>query len=460
MLTRVFKLKENGTTVSREVGAGLTTFLTMSYIIFVQPAMLADAGMDKGAVLVATCISSAFATLLMGLWARYPIALAPAMGHNAFFAYVVCAPAVAGGLGFTWQQALAAVLISGVAFVLLSFVGLRETLIKAVPASLKYGIAAGIGLLIAVIGLEYGGIVRMAPPTLVTLGDLSSAPALLTFLGLTVISVLLVLRIPGAILAGIIVTAIAALATGVIEFHGFVSAPPSVSPTAFKLDFSGLFAHGGMLSVIFVFFFLDLFDTVGTLIGVAGQAGFLKKDGSLPRARQALLSDAGGTVVGAVLGTSTVTSYIESSAGIAAGGKTGLANIVTALLFLLALFFAPLMQTVASAVPGVYTCYFGPDFPAVTHTMFHYPVLAPALIIVGAFMMAGIRKIAWDDISEAVPAYLAMILMPLTFSITEGIAFGFIAYSILKLVKGEGGRVHWLVHTSAALFILRYIFLM
>ncbi len=459
MLERIFRLRDNGTTVAREALAGVTTFFTMSYIIFVQPAMMGAAGMDRGAVMVATCISSAFATLMMGLFARYPIALAPAMGHNAFFAYVVCAPVVAGGLGFSWQQGLAAVMISGIAFILLSFVGFRETLIKAVPASLKYGISAGIGLLIAIIGLEYGGIVIMAPPTLVKMGNISSAPALITFLGLAVIGILHVRRVPGAILIGMLFTAVTALGMGLIEFQGFFASPPSVSPTAFKMDFRGLFQQTGVLSVIFILFFLDLFDTIGTLIGVSSQAGLIAEDGSLPRARQALLSDASGTVVGAALGTSTITSYIESSAGVAAGGRTGLANIFTSILFLLALFISPLMQMVASSVPVTYTCYFSPEFPAVKHTMFHYPVLAPVLIVVGSLMMQGIRNIGWDDFSEALPAYLAMILMPLTFSITEGIAFGFIGYSLLKLAKGNFAEVHWLVHLVSVIFILRYVFL-
>jgi len=454
-----FKLEENNTTIRREALAGITTFLTMSYIVFVQPAILGTTGMDKGAVMVATCVASAFATLLMGLLAKYPIALAPAMGHNAFFAFVVCAPVVAGGMGYTWQQGLAAVMLSGLAFIALSFIGLREALIKAVPECLKYGIAAGIGLLIAIIGLEYGGLIIMSSPTLVKMGSLSSTPALLTLLGLTVTGILLVRHVKGAIVIGMLVTAVAALLSGTIEYHGLFSAPPSIAPTAFKLDFAGLFQGSGVIGVIFIFFFLDLFDTVGTLVGVSSQAGFLRKDGSLPRAKQALFSDAAGTVVGASLGTSTVTSYIESSAGVAAGGRTGLCNVFTAALFLLALFFSPLMEMFASAVMVDYTVYFSPAFPAVKHTMSHYPVLAPVLLVVGAFMMSGIRKIKWQDMSEAIPAYLAMIIMPLSFSITEGIAFGFIAYTILKVAKGHGKRVHWIIYAVSVLFLVRYIWL-
>jgi len=454
-----FKLEENNTTIRREALAGITTFLTMSYIVFVQPAILGTTGMDKGAVMVATCVASAFATLLMGLLAKYPIALAPAMGHNAFFAFVVCAPVVAGGMGYTWQQGLAAVMLSGLAFIALSFIGLREALIKAVPECLKYGIAAGIGLLIAIIGLEYGGLIIMSSPTLVKMGSLSSLPALLTLLGLTVTGILLVRHVKGAIVIGMLVTAVAALLSGTIEYHGLFSAPPSIAPTAFKLDFAGLFQGSGVIGVIFIFFFLDLFDTVGTLVGVSSQAGFLRKDGSLPRAKQALFSDAAGTVVGASLGTSTVTSYIESSAGVAAGGRTGLCNVFTAALFLLALFFSPLMEMFASAVMVDYTVYFSPAFPAVKHTMSHYPVLAPVLLVVGAFMMSGIRKIKWQDMSEAIPAYLAMIIMPLSFSITEGIAFGFIAYTILKVAKGHGKRVHWIIYAVSVLFLVRYIWL-
>jgi len=454
-----FELELNNTTIGREALAGVTTFLAMSYIIFVQPAILGTTGMDKGAVMVATCVASAFATLLMGFLAKYPIALAPAMGHNAFFAFVVCAPAVAGGFGYTWQQGLAAVMISGLAFIALSFLGLREALIKAVPECIKYGIAAGIGLLIAIIGLEYGGLIVMSSPTLVKMGDLSSAAALLTLLGFTVIGILLVRHVRGAILIGMLVTAAAALFTGTIEYHGLFAAPPSIAPTAFKLDFVGLFQGSGVIGVIFIFFFLDLFDTVGTLVGVSSQAGFLKEDGSLPRAQQALFSDAAGTVVGAALGTSTVTSYIESSAGVAAGGRTGLCNIFTAALFLLALFFSPIMEMVASAVTVDYTVYFSPAFPAVKHTMSHYPVLAPVLLIVGAFMMSGIKNIKWKDMSEAIPAYLAMIIMPLSFSITEGIAFGFISYTILKVARGDALRIHWIIYAVSALFLFRYIWL-
>lgn len=458
-ISEYFELERNNTTVAREALAGATTFLTMSYIIFVQPAMLGTTGMDRGAVMTATCLASAIATLMMGLLARYPIALAPAMGHNAFFAFVVCAPAAAGGMGYTWQQALAAVMLSGLAFMALSFVGLREALIRAVPESVKYGIAAGIGLLIAIIGLEYGGLIIMSSPTLVKIGNLSSAPALLTLLGLTVISVLLVRHVKGAILIGMLVTAAAALACGSIEFHGVIAAPPSVGPTAFKLDFAGLFRSSGVIGVIFIFFFLDLFDTVGTLVGVSSQAGFLRPDGSLPRAREALFSDAAGTVTGAALGTSTVTSYIESSAGIAAGARTGLASVFTAVLFVLALFFSPLMEMFASAVQVDYSVFFSPEFPAVTHTMSHYPVLAPVLLVVGAFMMSGIRHVPWNDMSEAIPAYLAMIIMPLSFSITEGIAFAFIAYAVLKVARGEGGRVHWIVYAVSVLFVARYVWL-
>ncbi len=454
-----FELEHNNTTIGREALAGVTTFLAMSYIIFVQPAILGTTGMDKGAVMVATCVASAFATLLMGFLARYPIALAPAMGHNAFFAFVVCAPGVAGGMGYTWQQGLAAVMISGLAFIALSFLGIREALIKAVPECLKYGIAAGIGLLIAIIGLEYGALIIMSSPTLVKMGDLSSAPALLTLLGLAVIGILLVRQVHGAILIGMLVTAVIALLCGTIQYHGLFSTPPSIAPTAFKLDFAGLFAGSGVIGVIFIFFFLDLFDTVGTLVGVSSQAGFLREDGSLPRAQQALLSDAAGTVAGAAMGTSTVTSYIESSAGVAAGGRTGLANVFTAALFLLALFFSPIMEMVASAVTVDYTVYFSPAFPAVKHSMSHYPVLAPVLLVVGAFMMSGIKKIKWSDMSEALPAYLAMVIMPLSFSITEGIAFGFISYSILKVAKGHGKQVHWIIYAVSALFLVRYIWL-
>jgi AGZA family xanthine/uracil permease-like MFS transporter len=435
-LERTFRLAENGTTVRRELLGGATTFMTMSYIIFVQPAVLGTTGMDKGAVMVATCLASALATLLTGLLARYPIAQAPAMGHNIFFAVVVC-----GTMGYTWQVALGANFLSGIIFVGLALTGVWGKMVAAVPDALKYGIAVGIGLLIALIGLEYGGIVVDSPGVLVALGDLTSRPVVLVLFGLALTAVLLVLRFPGAILVGILGTAAAGLPLGVVKFHGVVAPVPSLAPTFLKLDIAGA-VETGLVAVVFVFFLLDVFDAIGTLIGVAGSAGFLR-EGKLPRADKAMLADAVGTVGGVLLGTSTVSSYIESVTGIAQGARTGLANVMTSFLFLCALFFSPLAEMISGEVT-----YGG---------MTLRPVIAPALILVGAMMMKCVKFIDWDDLAEAIPAFLSIVIMPLTLSITEGISFGFISYVLLKLVSGKGKQVHWLIYLFAGLFVVRYI---
>ena len=426
MIERIFGLQKAQTNLQREISGGLTTFVTMAYIIFVQPAVLGAAGMDRGAVMVATCLSSAFATFLMAFLANYPIALAPAMGHNFFFAYTVVLT-----LKYSWQQALGAIFISGLLFIAVSFVGLRERLVNAIPITLKNGIAVGIGLLIAVVGLEWAGIVVDNPGTLVGMGKLSSPPVLLSLLGLTVMAILLALGARIAMLLGILVTLIVGLMTGMVSYEGIIGPVPSIKPTLFKLDIMGAL-ETGMFSIIFVFFFLALFDTVGTLIGVSQESGLLQADGSLPRARQALLSDAIGTVSGALLGTSTVTCYIESATGVSAGARTGLANVVTGVMFLLAIFFAPLVKMIGGGIK-------------VGEGLVLYPVIAPALIIVGCFMLKNISQINWNDFSEAVPAFLTIILMPLTFSITEGIAFGFISYTLLKAVQGKIREVPLLV---------------
>jgi len=435
-LERSFQLEKNKTNFRLELVGGVTTFMTMSYIIFVQPAILAVTGMDKGAVMVATCLSSALATLLMGLLAKYPIALAPAMGHNIFFAVIVC-----GTMGYSWQVALGAIFISGIIFIILSVLRVWGNLVASVPDSLKNAIAVGIGLLIAFIGLEYGGLVVDTPGVLVGIGDLTSKPVLLVLFGVILISVLMALRIHGTILIGILATAVVGIPLGIVKYHGVLAAPPSISATFFKLDILGALKTG-LITVVFIFFFLDLFDTMGTLIGVSGPAGFLKK-GRLPRANQAMLADAIGTVSGALLGTSTVTSYIESATGIAQGARTGLANIFTSFLFLIALFFSPL----AEMIGGEY----------IYKDLSLHPVIAPPLIIVGYLMMKCVTRINWDDLTEAIPAFLTIIIMPLTVSITEGIAFGFISLSFLKLATGRGKEVHWLIYFISVLFIIRYI---
>ncbi len=435
-LEKTFHLQELNTSLRQEMIGGLTTFMTMSYIIFVQPAILGGAGMDRGAVMVATCLASAIATLLTGLLANYPIAQAPAMGHNVFFAVTVC-----GLMGYSWQVALGANFISGMLFTLLALFGLAGRLVEIIPDSLKQAIAAGIGLLIALIGLEYAGIVVATPGVLVGLGDMGSKPVLLAFIGLLIISVLMVWRVPGAILFGILVTALVGWPLGVVKFHGLFSSPPSISPTFLKLDVAGAL-KSGLIPIIFVFFFLDVFDTVGTLVGVCSPAGYIK-NGKIPRANQAMLADALGTVVGTLLGTSTVSSYIESSTGIAQGARTGLANVFTSLLFLTALFLSPL----AEMIGGSYV-YKG----QVLH-----PVIAPPLIIVGFLMMQSVSRINWEEITEAIPAFLTIVVMPLAVSITDGMAFGFISYSIMKLVKGEAKKVHWLVYVISALLLIRYV---
>lgn len=434
-LERTFKLSENRTDFRTEFLGGLTTFMTMSYIIFVQPAILGGVGMNTAAVMVATCLASALATLLTGLLSNYPIAQAPAMGHNVFFAVTVC-----GLMGYSWQVALGANFISGCIFTLLALLGMAGKLVDIVPESLKQAIAAGIGLLIGLIGLEYAGIVVATPGVLVGLGRLGSRPVLVSLFGLAVIAILLTRRIPGALLWGILSSALLGLVLGVVKFQGLFSAPPSLSPTFLKLDITGAL-RGGLIPIIFVFFFLDVFDTVGTLVGVGSPAGFFKNK-KLPRANQAMLADAIGTVAGTLLGTSTVSSYVESSTGIAQGARTGLANVFTSLFFLAALFLNPL----AEMIGGSY----------VDNGQVLRPVIAPALIIVGFMMIKAVARIDWEDVTEAVPAFLTLVVTPLTVSITDGLAFGFISYSLLKIFKGEGRKVHWLVYLIALLLLARY----
>lgn len=441
MLDGLFDLDEAGTNVRTEIVAGVTTFMTMSYIIFVQPAVLGAAGMNPGAVMVATCLSSAIAMVLMALLTNYPIALAPAMGHNFFFSYIVVLT-----LGYTWQVALGSVFIAGLVFILLSTVGLREKLMIVLPDCLKNGIPVGIGLLIALVGLEWSGIVVGHKVTYVTLGNLKSAPALVSLAGVLLIALLLALRIRGAILFGIMATTVLGLVIGIIEFKGIVSSPPSIMPTMLKLQFPNVFKDPNLLTVIFIFLFLDMFDTIGTLIGVGQQSG-LMVDGKLPRARQALLTDAVSTSAGALLGTSTITAYIESVSGISAGGRSGLTNVVTALLMVAAIFFSPVIQMIGAGYKS-------------DEGVTLYPVIAPALIIVGSMMFKNIIEVEWDDYTESIPAFLTLLVMPLAFSITDGISIGVISYSLLKLFTGKRKEVHWLVYLFAILFIARYIWLM
>jgi len=434
-LDRVFDLSSRGTTVRAEVVGGITTFLTMAYIVFVQPTVLGAAGMDRGAVLVATCLATALATLLMGLLANYPIGVAPAMGHNFYFAFTVV---VAGGT--PWPVALGAVAWAGLLFVFTAGVGLRERVMTALPDSLKHAISVGIGLLIALIGLEWSGVVVDAPGMLVGLGRLDTPPVLLALGTLAVMAVLWARGVRGALLIGMLASTGVALATGLTQYQGVVAAPPSIAPTFLKLDLVGALTPG-LAGVTLVFFLLALFDSVGTLVGLASRIG-LVSHGTIPRAKQALLADAVGTVAGAALGTSTVTAYIESSTGVAAGARTGLAAVVVAALFLLALFFHPLVQMI------------GGGFDAGGVRL--YPSVAPALILVGVMMMQGVREIRWDDVTDAVPAFLTIIVMPLAVSITDGIAFGLISLVVLKAATGRVREVDPVAAAFALVFLLRY----
>lgn len=429
MLDSFFGLKENGTTVRTEIIAGVTTFLTMAYITFVNPIILGDAGMDRGAVFVATCIASAIGTLLMALLANYPLALAPGMGLNAFFTY-----GVVKGMGESWEVALGAVFISGVLFMILTVTRVREWIVDAIPASQKLAISAGIGLFLGIIALKNAGIVVAHPETFVTLGDLRAAPTLLAILGFLLMVALDARRVPGAIIISVLVVTFIGIGFGVSPFAGIVAAPPSLAPSFLELDIAGAL-HLGFIAIIFAFFFVDLFDNTGTLVGVAHRAGLIRPDGKIPRLQRAFLADSTATMVGAVLGTSTVTSYIESAAGVKAGGRTGLVGVVVAALFLLALVFEPL----ARSVPGYAT--------------------APALLFVACIMARGLAEVDWEDVTEYAPAVVTAIAMPLTFSIANGIAFGFITYAACKLLAGRFAEASPAVLLLAALFILKFALL-
>jgi AGZA family xanthine/uracil permease-like MFS transporter len=438
-LENFFNLKDLRTNIRIEVVAGITTFMAMAYIIFVNPAMISQTGMDFGASMMATCISAGIATIMMGLYANYPIALAAGMGENAFFTYTVCMT-----MGISWQVALGCIFIEGVIFIILTLTKIREALIDAIPASVRYGTACGIGILIAFIGLIDAGLVTSHPATFVTLGDIISTPVLLAIFGLIITSVLLIKNIKGAILWGILITALAGMPLGIVRYQGFISMPPSMAATFFKMDILGAMKLG-LVSIIFIFLFMDIFDTVGTLAGVGELGGFIK-NGKFPRAGKAMLSDAVGTCVGAACGTPTVTSYIESAAGIASGGRSGLASVVTGLLFFVALFFSPLIKMIGG---GYQT----------TKGFILHPVTAPALILVGSMMLHSITKIDWKDYTESIPAFLVIIMMPLTFSVATGIAIGFVSFAALKLFTGRGKEVSWLVYLLAGLFVLRFVYL-
>lgn len=448
-LTRFFQLEAHGTTVRREVMGGVTTFLAMSYIIFVNPGVLSQAGMDFRAVMYATCLSAALATFLMGLLANYPVALAPGMGENFFFVFTLCA-AAPSGFGLTWQQALAAVLVAGLFFIALTLSGIRSKIIDSIPNSLKVGIAAGIGLFITLIGLEYGNLVVSSPATLVRLGDFRQPVALVSVLGLLIMIVLLAYRIRGAILLGIVATTLIAAAFGLVHYSGVVSADFQLAPTFWKFDLRGLLEvnPATLATSVFVLLYLALFDTVGTLVGVGQQAGLLK-EGKLPRSGRALFADATGTTMGAALGTSTVTCYIESAAGVSDGARTGLANMVTGALLLLAMFFSPLAAMIGGGVTA------GTDVAG--NPVVRYPTLAPALIVVGAMMLKGVKELEWDDPTEYLPAFLTLVGIPLTFSVASGIAFGFVSYAVAKLATGRARECPALTYVFAGLFVVQFL---
>ena len=430
-LTKLFGFDPSSMKVSTEILAGITTFLAMSYILAVNPSILADCGMDKNALFTTTAVASIFATLVMAIYGKLPFALAPGMGLNAFFCYTVCL-----GMGYSWQFALTAVLIEGLIFIVLTLTNVREAIVNALPLSLRKAIGAGIGLFIALIGLKGGGIVIDNPATLVDLGDVTSGAGLLSVIGLVITAILVILNVPGALLIGIIATTIIGIPLGVTQFAGVLSTPPSMKPILGQImtDPSQIFSLD-MLVVVFTFLFVDMFDTIGTLVGVTTKANMVDEKGNPKRLNQAFMADAVGTVAGALLGTSTVTTYVESASGVAQGGRSGLTAFSVSVCFAVAMFFAPLF----TAIPGSAVC--------------------PALVIVGLFMLSPIKDIPLDDMSEAIPAYLTMILMPVTYSISNGILLGLISYVVLNICSGKAKKVSWFMAVLALLFVLKFIFL-
>jgi AGZA family xanthine/uracil permease-like MFS transporter len=425
-LDRYFGLTQSGTDVRTEVIAGVTTFLTMVYIVFVNPAILANAGMDKGAVFVATCLAAALSTLIMALYANYPIALAPGMGLNAFFAFTLVI-----AYKYTWQQALAFVFVSGVLAFIISVTPLREYVINSIPRNLKLAVSAGIGLFLFIIALEQSKVIVGHPATLVTLGDLKAWPAILALGGFILIAALNSRGILGSTLIGILIVTFIGIPLNLVSYSGVVSLPPSLAPTFLQLDFSRMFEATALI-VMFTLLLVDFFDTAGTLIGVAHRGGMLDADGRLPRMRQALIADSSATAIGSLLGTSNTTSYIESAAGVAAGGRTGLTGVVVAALFLLALFFSPL----AGMVPAYAS--------------------AAALLYVAVVMARGLAEMDWEDVTEAAPGVVAAIAMPLTYSIATGIGLGFITYALCKIISGRFADAKPMVLILAALFAFKF----
>ncbi|HSC79944.1 MAG TPA: NCS2 family permease [Chitinolyticbacter sp.] len=428
MLESFFKLKEHGTDVRTEVLAGFTTFLTMAYIIFVNPSILAITGMDFSAVFAATCLAAALGTAIMGLVANYPIALAPGMGLNAYFTFTVVK-----GMGVSWQVALGAVFISGIIFLVVSLFKVREAMVNAIPQSLKFAISAGVGFFLAIIALKNAGVIAPHPATYLTLGSIHAPTTLLAIFGFFLIVALEYRRVHGSIIIGILTVSVLSVLLGYSKFEGVFSAPPSLAPTFMQMDLAGAL-NVGLLGVVFVFFFVDLFDTTGTLIGVSHRAGLLDKNGKLPRLKRALLADSVTISAGAAMGTSSVTAYIESAAGTAVGGRTGLTSVVVALLFLAALLFSPLAKT----VPAYAT--------------------APALCYVAVLMARGLAEIEWGDLTESAPAVMTALAMPFTFSIADGIAFGFISFVVIKVLAGRYRDLTPAVVIIAALWVVKFAY--
>jgi AGZA family xanthine/uracil permease-like MFS transporter len=428
-LERYFEFAELKTNWRTEILAGVTTFITMAYIIFVNPSILHETGMPIAAVVAATCLCAAFGSILMGVWARYPIALAPGMGLNAYFTYTVVK-----GMGVPWQTALGAVFLSGVAFVLLTAVGLRQMIVSAIPFELYSAVAVGIGLFIAFIGFRNAGIIVASPATLVTLGNLRNPNTALAMFGLLLISAMLAWEVKGAILIGILATTAAGAAFGLVHWQPQPYSFQDISATAFHLDIRAALRIG-LTEIVFVFLFVDLFDNVGTLVAVGKKAGLFNEAHQIPRMNRILFSDAAATIAGSLAGTSTVVSYIESAAGVVAGGRTGVTSIVTGLLFLAALVIAPLLGVIPAAAT------------------------APALIVVGSMMLTHVTEIPWSSPVIAIPAFLTITAIPLTFSIANGLAFGFTAYTVLKIARGEFRDINWLVYVLTLLFIVRFFYL-
>lgn len=428
-LEKQFKLEEHGTNVRTEVVAGFTSFMTMAYILAVNPGILSDAGMDFGAVFTATALASVIATLLMAFMANYPFVLAPGMGLNAFFAYTVVI-----GMGYSWQFALTAVFLEGLLFILLSFFNVREAIFDSIPLNLKRSVSVGIGLFIALLGFQNSGIIVAGEGVVMELGDVTAAAPLLAIIGLIITGFLLAKNVKGALFIGILVTTVIGIPMGVTQIPtGIVSAPPSLAPTFLKFEWSHIFTFD-MLIVVFTFLFVDIFDTLGTLIGVSDKANMLDEDGKLPKIKQALMADAVGTTAGAALGTSTVTTFVESASGVAEGGRTGLTALTAAGLFALSLVFSPIFL----AIPAAAT--------------------APALILVGLFMIDGIGNVDFKDYTEAIPAFLTIVMMPFAYSIAEGIVWGMVSYVLLKLLSGKHKDISITMYILAALFVLRIIF--